>query len=108
MLFRSKKWEADNSPRTPEEEPHPRFVEAIQKKTYVEITAWWSVTFLSLMTVCGSQVMAIPLRNGIALATRFTNTCDPQTVNNDKKVTDHNAVIPTRNLKDADLSALPA
>ena len=31
-----KKWEADNSPRTPEEEPHPRFVEAIQKRTYVE------------------------------------------------------------------------
>ena len=31
-----KKWEADNSPRTPEEEPHPRFVEAIQRKTYVE------------------------------------------------------------------------
>ena len=31
-----KKWEADNSPRTPEEEPHPRFVEAIQKKPYVE------------------------------------------------------------------------
>ena len=31
-----KKWEADNSPRTSEEEPHPRFVEAIQKKTYVE------------------------------------------------------------------------
>ena len=31
-----KKWEVDRSPRTPEEEPHPRFVEAIQKKTYVE------------------------------------------------------------------------
>ena len=31
-----KKWEIDHSPRTPEEEPHPRFVEAIQKKTYVE------------------------------------------------------------------------
>ena len=31
-----KKWEADHSPRTPEEEPHPRFVEAIQKKIYVE------------------------------------------------------------------------
>ncbi|MCB6727521.1 YodL domain-containing protein [Blautia producta] len=31
-----KKWESDHSPRTPEEEPHPRFVEAIQKKTYVE------------------------------------------------------------------------
>ena len=31
-----KKWEADRSPRTPEEELHPRFVEAIQKKAYVE------------------------------------------------------------------------
>ena len=31
-----KKWEADRSPRTPEEEPHPRFVEAIQKKPYVD------------------------------------------------------------------------
>ena len=31
-----KKWETDHSPRTPEEEPHPRFVEAIHKKTYVE------------------------------------------------------------------------
>ena len=31
-----KKWEADRSPRTPEEEPHHRFVEAIQKKSYVE------------------------------------------------------------------------
>ena len=31
-----KKWEADRSPRTLEEEPHPRFVEAIQKKAYVE------------------------------------------------------------------------
>ena len=31
-----KKWEADRSPKTPEEEPHTRFVEAIQKKAYVE------------------------------------------------------------------------
>ena len=31
-----KKWENVHSPRTPEEEPHPLFVEAIQKKTYVE------------------------------------------------------------------------
>ena len=31
-----KKWETDHSPRTPEEKPHPRFVEAIQKKIYVE------------------------------------------------------------------------
>ena len=45
---------------------------------------------------------AMPFRKGIAI------TCGPQTVINDKKVTDHHAVIPTRNLKDADLSALPA
>ena len=31
-----KNWKTDHSPRTPEEEPNPRFVEAIQKKTYVE------------------------------------------------------------------------
>ena len=31
-----KKWESDHSPQTPEEEPHFRFVEAIQKKAYVE------------------------------------------------------------------------
>ena len=30
-----KKWETDHSPRTPEEEPHPRFMEAIRKKDYV-------------------------------------------------------------------------
>ena len=31
-----KKWGIDHSPRTPEEKPHPRFVEAIHKKIYVE------------------------------------------------------------------------
>lgn len=36
LLLSAEKWEADRSPRTPEEEPHPRFVEAIQKKAYVE------------------------------------------------------------------------
>ena len=35
-------------------------------------------------------------------------TCQENQVINDKKVTDHHAVIPTRNLRDADLSALPA
>ena len=29
-----KKWESDYSPKTPEENPHPRFIEAIQKKDY--------------------------------------------------------------------------
>lgn len=36
LLLSAEKWEADRSPSTPEEEPHPRFVEAIQKKAYVE------------------------------------------------------------------------
>ena len=44
---------------------------------------------------------AMPFRKGIAIA------CNPEAVINDKKVTDHHAVIPTRNLRDADLSALP-
>ena len=30
-----RKWETDYSPKTPEENPHPRFMEAIQKKDYV-------------------------------------------------------------------------
>ena len=34
--------------------------------------------------------------------------CDAAQVINDKKVTDHHAVIPTRNLQNADLSGLPA
>ena len=29
------KWETDYTPKTPEENPHPRFMEAIQKKDYV-------------------------------------------------------------------------
>ena len=29
-----RKWETDYSPKTPEENPHPRFMEAIQKKDY--------------------------------------------------------------------------
>ena len=44
---------------------------------------------------------AMPFRKGIAI------TCDAAQVINDKKVTDHHAVIPTRNLRDADLSGLP-
>ncbi len=44
---------------------------------------------------------AMPFRKGIAIV------CNPEAVINDKKVTDHHAVIPTRNLRDADVSALP-
>ncbi len=44
---------------------------------------------------------AMPFRKGIAIP------CDAAAVINDKKVTDHHAVIPTRNIRDADLPALP-
>ena len=44
---------------------------------------------------------AMPFRKGIAIS------CDAGAVINDKKVTDHHAVIPTRNLQNADLSSLP-
>ena len=30
-----RKWEADYSPKTPDEDPHPRFLEAVQKKNYM-------------------------------------------------------------------------
>ena len=30
-----RKWESDYSPRTPDEDPHPRFLEAVQKKEYM-------------------------------------------------------------------------
>ena len=30
-----RKWEADYSPKTPDEAPHPRFLEAVQKKDYM-------------------------------------------------------------------------
>ena len=44
---------------------------------------------------------AMPFRKGIAIS------CDAAAVINDKKVTDHHAVIPTRNIREADLIALP-
>ena len=44
---------------------------------------------------------AMPFRKGIAIS------CDAAVVINDKKVTDHHAVIPTRNIRDVDLSTLP-
>ena len=44
---------------------------------------------------------AMPFRKGIAIS------CDAGAVINDKKVTDHHAVIPTPNLQNADLSGLP-
>ena len=42
-----RRWEADYSPRTPDEDPHPRFLEAIQKKDYM---AYLLDTFLDSST----------------------------------------------------------
>ena len=55
----------------------------------------------SLPVLVNLVANAMPFRKGIAIS------CDAAQVINDKKVTDHHAVIPTRNLKDADLSSLP-
>ena len=42
-----RKWETDYSPRTPDEAPHPRFLEAVQKKDYM---AYLLDTFLDSST----------------------------------------------------------
>ena len=43
----------------------------------------------------------------LPFATGMEISCDAAAVINDKKVTDHHAIIPTRNIQEADLSALP-
>ena len=55
----------------------------------------------SLSLLVNLVANAMPFRKGIAIS------CDAAQVINDKKVTDHHAVIPTRNLQNADLSGLP-
>lgn len=54
----------------------------------------------SLPVLVNITAKVMLFRKGIGI------TCDPQAVINDKKVTDHHAVIPTRNIRDADLSVL--
>ena len=70
--------------------------------TKAELYAQMAEKVATQLTGCLLYTSAMPFRKGISIS------CDSQTVINDKKVTDHHAVIPTRNLKDADLSALPA
>ena len=55
----------------------------------------------SLSVLVNLVANAMPFRKWIAIS------CDAAQVINDKKVTDHHAVIPTRNLQNADLSGLP-
>ena len=55
----------------------------------------------SLPVLVNLVANAMPFRKGIAIS------CDAAAVINDKKVTDHHAVIPTRNIREADLTAQP-
>ena len=55
----------------------------------------------SLPVLVNLVANTMQFRKGIAIS------CDAAAVINDKKVTDHHAVIPTRNIREADLSALP-
>ena len=55
----------------------------------------------SLPVLVNLVANVMPFRKGIAIS------CDAAQVINDKKVTDHHAVIPTRNLQGADLTGLP-
>ena len=50
-----RKWEADYSPKTPDEDPHPRFMEAIQKKDYM---GYLLDTFLDSSTEAQDQWIA--------------------------------------------------
>lgn len=50
-----RKWEADYSPKTPDEDPHPRFLEAIQKKDYM---GYLLDTFLDSSTEAQDQWIA--------------------------------------------------
>ena len=50
-----RKWETDYSPKTPDEDPHPRFVEAIQKKDYM---GYLLDTFLDSSTEAQDQWIA--------------------------------------------------
>ena len=55
----------------------------------------------SLPVLVNLVANAMPFGKGIAIS------CDAAQVINDKKVTDHHAVIPTRNIQGSDLSGLP-
>ena len=56
----------------------------------------------SLPVLVNLTAKAMEFRKGVAIS------CDAEPVINDKKVTDHHAIIPTRSIHDADLSGLPA
>ena len=55
----------------------------------------------SLPVLVNTVAKAMPFASGVAVR------CNPAQVINDAKVSDHQAIIPTQNVKDADLDSLP-
>lgn len=56
----------------------------------------------SLPVLVNVTAKAMPFAAGVPIS------CDPSQVINDSKVSDHHAIIPTKGIRDADLSSLPA
>ena len=71
-----RKWETDYSPKTPDEDPHPRFVEAIQKKDYM---GYLLDTFLDSSTEARDQWIAEHAAEISAIEGRVNNMADKPT-----------------------------
>ena len=71
-----RKWEADYSPKTPDEAPHPRFLEAIQKKDYM---GYLLDTFLDSSTEEQDQWIAEHTAEISAIERRVNNKADKPT-----------------------------
>ena len=71
-----RKWETDYSPRTPDEAPHPRFLEAVQKKDYM---AYLLDTFLDSSTEERDQWIAEHTAELAAIGRRVNIMADKPT-----------------------------
>ena len=71
-----RKWETDYSPKTPDEDPHPRFMEAIQKKDYM---GYLLDTFLDSSTEARDQWIAEHAAEISAIEGRVNNMADKPT-----------------------------
>ncbi|MGN9097593.1 YodL domain-containing protein [Flintibacter porci] len=71
-----RKWETDYSPKTPDEDPHPRFMEAIQKKDYM---GYLLDTFLDSSTEAQDQWIAEHTAEISAIERRVNNMADKPT-----------------------------
>ena len=71
-----RKWEADYSPKTADEDPHPRFLEAVQKKDYM---GYLLDTFLDSSTEARDQWIAEHAAEISAIEGRVNNMADKPT-----------------------------